>query len=264
MIMSPSLGGPNKMLVGVFDGTVGSEASDFCHRYFVETLLHLPSYKKYLEMETSGKVATAVKSQASEQAAASAAAAGAGSGAGAAELAAVKAQLAEVLTDAFLQTDQQLLDYCRRQYINYSASTGVVCLVAAETLTCGEFGLGGLCSALASSLSFSLSFSFSLSLSLSLSFSSLSLSLSVRLSIYLSISNTHEKRSRTRGRLARGARAHRRRRQARVQLPHPGPQAQPDRGAAPHRAERGFAHVPPRRQAVHPRGRLYGAAEDGG
>ena len=29
MIMSPSLGGPNKMLVGVFDGTVGSEASDF-------------------------------------------------------------------------------------------------------------------------------------------------------------------------------------------------------------------------------------------
>lgn len=118
MIIVPDIFGAETILIGVFDGTVGPDASDFAQKHFMEhLLLSLPdhdiaAFTAWLQSCGSSKEGTE----------------------------ATMIRLQKIFRDTFHSVDRALLRHCDAHRLHYASSTGVTACITGNIVTVAHLG----------------------------------------------------------------------------------------------------------------------------
>lgn len=118
MIIVPDVFGPETILIGVFDGTVGDDASEFVQKHFMEHLVmcipdrDLAAFTAWLQSQSSTKEGTE----------------------------ATMIRLQKLFRDTFHSVDAALIRHCDAHRLHYASSTGVTACITGNIVTVAHLG----------------------------------------------------------------------------------------------------------------------------
>jgi len=124
LVMCPKLCGRDDISVyGVFDGTVGDHASEYCQKNFIPELMKIKEFHELMNEQMNDQ----------------------------SEINSLLHKAKQIMHHSFLKTDRSLLQYCQKHSYHYASSTGVVVFLIGNVLTVAHVGDSRACIASLSS-----------------------------------------------------------------------------------------------------------------
>lgn len=115
LALCPSLGDQNVSFCGIFDGTAGSEASEYIQKNIISHILRTELFQHTDWVTPQPTDSPNILSEIAER-------------------------LSKCMRDAFLSVDTELIQICHQKQLNYASSTGVTALFWRNVLTIAHVG----------------------------------------------------------------------------------------------------------------------------